>query len=42
VAVAGDGFGLTMTTLPTEAVAEAAAASAAAVERSPATAANDA
>jgi hypothetical protein len=35
-------FGLTMITLPTELVAEAAAASAAAVERSPATAAKEA
>ena len=34
--------GVTITTLPTEAVADAAAASTAAVDRSPATAANDA
>jgi len=42
VVAAADLFGLTITTLPTELVAEALAASAAAVERSPATAANDA
>ena len=36
----GDVFGLVTTTLPTEPVAEAVAAAVAAVERSPATAAN--
>ena len=38
----GDVFGLVTTTLPTELLAKAVAASVAAVERSPATAANEA
>ena len=42
VVVAADLFGLTITTLPTELAADALAASAAAVERSPETAANEA